>query len=198
MFNTFIHIIFLVFISQTVLIAQKSDAFAGQQPSVISESQDSFNQNDSVIVKNAFLKIFTGKPGRAALYSLVLPGGGQLYNKKYWKVPIAWGIDGALIYNLVYQNTEYRSYQDKYLLALKTGDANVLSYKANRDKFRKASEYSYLYLLVGHILTVMDAYVDRHLMEFDISPDLTYYPFSTSPALAISFKIPVSGLFTGK
>ena len=177
-----------------VLKAQREDIFSRQPTSVNTESQDSLSQKDSVIVKNAFLKIFTGKPGRAALYSLVLPGGGQLYNKKYWKAPIAWAIDGALIYNMVYQNVEYRSYQEKYILALRNGDGNVLTYKENRDKFRKASEYSYLYLLVGHVLTVMDAYVDRHLMEFDISPDLTYNPFTYTPSLTLSLKIPLSTL----
>lgn len=178
--------------------AQRADVFSRDQASAVSNTSDTLSQKDSVIVKNAFLKIFTGKPGRAALYSLVLPGGGQLYNRKYWKAPIAWAIDGALIYNVVYQNIEFRDYQDKYILALQTGDANVLVYKANRDKFRKASEYSYLYLLVGHVLTIMDAYVDRHLMEFDISPDLTFNQFSSLPGLAVSVKIPVSTLFGNK
>lgn len=198
MIKKYLHILLLGLILPTGLDAQRADVFSRDQASAVSNTSDTLSQKDSVIVKNAFLKIFTGKPGRAALYSLVLPGGGQLYNRKYWKAPIAWAIDGALIYNVVYQNIEFRDYQDKYILALQTGDANVLVYKANRDKFRKASEYSYLYLLVGHVLTIMDAYVDRHLMEFDISPDLTFNQFSSLPGLAVSVKIPVSTFFGNK
>jgi hypothetical protein len=57
------------------------------------EPDTSFNEADTIINKGGFFSIFKGKPGKAALYSLIIPGGGQIYNKKWWKVPLALGID---------------------------------------------------------------------------------------------------------
>ncbi|MFZ1702859.1 MAG: DUF5683 domain-containing protein [Saprospiraceae bacterium] len=151
-----------------------------------------YTERDSVIVKNAFFKLFTGKPGRAALYSLVIPGGGQIYNKKYWKAPIVWAIDGGLGYNLLFQNNQYRKYQNLYVTALATGDNNVLLYKENRDQFRRAKEFAWMYLILGHLLTTIDAYVDRHLIEFDISSDISYSVHQQQPIFMVGIFIPLN------
>jgi len=153
---------------------------------------DSIAENDTIINKNAFFSLFKGKPGRAAFYSLVIPSGGQVYNRKWWKVPIALGIDGALIYNVVYQNKQYRFYQDAYLTALDNKDPNANILKADRDAFRKSKEYSWVYLVVGHLFTVIDAYVDRHLIEFDISDDISYSPYQQKNYPSSSFQAKIS------
>lgn len=153
---------------------------------------DSVADNDTIINKNAFFSLFKGKPGRAAFYSLVIPSGGQVYNRKWWKVPIALGIDGALIYNVVYQNNQYRFYQDAYLTALVTKDPNTNILKADRDAFRKSKEYSWVYLVVGHLFTVIDAYVDRHLIEFDISDDISFSPYPLNNYSSSNFQAKVS------
>ena len=57
--------------------------------------------------RNTFLTIFEGNPGRAALYSLVIPGAGQAYNKKWFKIPLALTIDGAAGYWVYYTRKEY-------------------------------------------------------------------------------------------
>ncbi|MBK9734978.1 MAG: hypothetical protein IPO92_08435 [Saprospiraceae bacterium] len=138
--------------------------------------QDTLNEGDSIINENGFFSLFKGKPGKAALYSLVLPGGGQFYNKKWWKAPIAIGIDVGLLYNLTWQAKKYQTYQTLYTASLNDPKADprlVQNYKSNRDQFRKFSEYAWIYLIAGHLLTVIDAFVDRHLMDFDVSDDLT-------------------------
>ena len=155
----------------------------------------SFNEADSLINKNGFFSIFKGKPGRAALYSLLIPGGGQIYNKKWWKVPLAWGIDGGLTYVLISNRSNYRKTQEAYQTALATpGAENVSRLKQQRDFYRKWSEYAWIWLIAGHILTVADAYVDRHLMDFDVSDDLTFgnnylYPYETQVSLRIGLSI---------
>lgn len=176
---------------QVIAYAQINNGFGGNTNAGSISSNDTLSAKDSVIVKNAFLKLFKGKPGKAALYSLIIPSGGQWYNKKYWKVPIALGIDGGLGYNVWYQTTQYNTYQKLYLQALANGDTNLLTYKANRDTFRKAKEFSWLYLLLGHVITTMDAYVDRHLMEFDVSPDLTISSLPWGNTIALGVKIPI-------
>ncbi|MCZ2101456.1 MAG: DUF5683 domain-containing protein [Chitinophagales bacterium] len=135
-----------------------------------------YNENDTIINKNGFFSLFKGKPGRAALYSLVIPSGGQIYNKKWWKVPLALGIDGSLTYVLIFNRNQYKQSNKKYLEYLALEDPLANRYKQQRDYYRKWSEYSWLWLIGGHLITVVDAFVDRHLMDFDISPDLSFQP----------------------
>ena len=182
--------IFLVSLMTTEVYGQVNNNIQQNENSI--STQDTLTAKDSVIVKNAFFKLFKGKPGRAALYSLVIPGGGQLYNKKYWKFPIAVAVDGGLGYNLWYQNKQYNTYQNLYTSALLTGSSRVSEYRENRNKFRKAKEFALLYLVLGHVLTTIDAYVDRHLMEFDISTDLTYIVPGNSPVMSLAFSFPIA------
>jgi len=134
----------------------------------------SSNESDTIINKNSFFSLFKGKPGRAAFYSLVIPGGGQVYNKRWWKVPIALGIDGGLTYVLIRNRDNYRSAQALYEAELLKPNSPLVSrYKEQRDYYRKWSEYAWVWLIAGHLMTVIDAFVDRHLMDFDVSPDLS-------------------------
>ncbi|MBK8348105.1 MAG: hypothetical protein IPL08_10910 [Saprospiraceae bacterium] len=138
------------------------------------------NENDTLINKNGFLSLFKGKPGKAALYSLIIPSGGQIYNKKWWKVPIALAIDGTLTYVLVSNRKSYRDAQNTYqtALALPVQPPDIGRLKERRDFFRKWSEYSWIWIIAGHLFTVVDAYVDRHLMDFDVSQDISVSPYS--------------------
>ncbi|MBL0025025.1 MAG: DUF5683 domain-containing protein [Saprospiraceae bacterium] len=139
------------------------------------EPDTSFDESDTLVNKSGLFSIFKGKPGKAALFSLIIPAGGQIYNKKWWKVPLALAIDGGLTYVLITNRSNYHKTQDAYQIALATpGAENVSSLKQQRDFYRKWSEYAWIWLIGGHILTVADAYVDRHLMDFDVSDDLTY------------------------
>lgn len=141
-----------------------------------------FDENDTTIVKNGFLSLFKGKPGKAALYSLLIPSGGQIYNKRWWKVPLALGIDGGLTYVLIHNRSLYKETAQLYETELTEKGPNVNFLKEKRDYYRKWSEYAWLWLIGGHLMTVIDAYVDRHLMDFDISPDLSFTPVITPDA----------------
>lgn len=162
-------------------------------PSLQTTDPDSLTEQDTLINKSGFFSLFTGKPGKAALYSLIIPGGGQIYNKKWLKAPIAMGIDGFTIYYVYQSNRLYNQAQNLYITALREG-GNVSRAKAVRDIYRKRREYSWVWFTIGHLLTVVDAYVDRHLMGFDVSDDLTFQPlldvkgFPVYNFLSISYK----------
>ncbi len=148
-----------------------NNPLGNQQQIIVADT--STNPNDTIINKNSFFSLFKGKPGRAAFYSLVIPGGGQAYNRKYWKIPIAIGIDVSLAYVLIYNTNQYNIAQDLYLTAVSDKDPLASRYKLQRDGARKDREYSYIYLIIGHLSTVIDAFVDQHLLDFDVSDDLT-------------------------
>ncbi|RYY90029.1 MAG: hypothetical protein EOO15_04245 [Chitinophagaceae bacterium] len=128
-------------------------------------------------------------PRKAAIRSAILPGLGQIYNRKYWKLPLVYaaiGIPtGLFIYNLTwYKRTRY-AYN---VLATKDtanfGNVhpqlqsyitfNALGNLQNlRNEFRRDVDYSALFIIVMWGLQVVDASVDAHLKTFDVSPDLS-------------------------
>lgn len=141
--------------------------------------------DSTTIVDNTFFDIFTGKPGRAAFYGLILPGGGQIYNRKWWKLPLVYGLEGWLVFSIINNTKSYNGYQEAYLDNLNgmereyEGTSDVAILKSNRDAFRKAREYAWVFFIGGHLVTIFEAFIDRHLMEFDISEDLTFAPIVT-------------------
>lgn len=136
-------------------------------------------------------KVREYKPGKAALRSAILPGWGQIYNKKYWKLPIVYGAlgtsAGVFFYNLKnYRDTRF-AYQAKYKAALPVPDSTDYfkikpklkplspeSLRFYRDEFRRDIDYSVIFFVALWGLNVVDAAVDAHLKAFDVSPDLSF------------------------
>lgn len=128
------------------------------------------------------------RANKAALFSAVLPGLGQAYNKKYWKMPIIYGGFGALIYFVSNNSTEYK----RYVNALKyrtDGDPLTVDdfprltdqdLSARKDFFRRNRDLSYIFTGVLYVLNIVDAYVDSQLMDFDVSDNLS---IRSSPVL---------------
>jgi hypothetical protein len=128
-------------------------------------------------------------PRKAAIRSAIIPGWGQAYNRKYWKIPLVYtalGINAAVFnYNL----KEYRKIRFAYQTLVNNDTANfknvaqelqpflstgdTYSLKNYRAEFRKNIDYSVLFFLLFWGLNVVDATVDAHLKEFDISDQLT-------------------------
>ena len=180
-------IIIIIFITCHAIQAQtitnpNVDPFG--RPIVVDTTYD---ENDTVIVKNGFFSLFKGKPGKAALYGLLIPSGGQIYNKRWWKVPLALAIDGGLTYVLIHNRKQYNKAQELYQTTLINDASNprLSFYRETRNYYQKWSEYAWLWLIGGHLMTVIDAYVDRHLMDFDVSPDLS---INTNPTFSGDIK----------
>ncbi len=122
-------------------------------------------------------------PSKAALMSALLPGLGQAYNKKYWKIPIVYAGFGAFSYFIATNLTEYRAYKEAYNYVA-SGDStyidNEYALKYNENQLRQAKNYyrrnlEFTYILTGlwYILNILDATVDAHFFDYDISDDLS-------------------------
>jgi hypothetical protein len=137
-------------------------------------------------------------PAKAARRSAIVPGLGQIYNKKYWKLPIIYGALGASAGVFVYNLSNYRELRFAYKAKVEAqpksvngqvvpGDStdyykispllinlDVNSLRSYRDEFRRNIDYSALVFILLWGLQVVDATVDAHLKSFDVSPDLSF------------------------
>ena len=134
-------------------------------------------------------------PKRALWLALVIPGGGQIYNRKYWKLPLIYGGFMGCIYAMNWNNTMYKDYSQAYM-DLMDSDPNTQSYnqflhlgasittaadkkryeeifRKRKDKYRRWRDLSFFVMIGVYALSVIDAYVDAELSVFDISKDLS-------------------------
>ena len=133
---------------------------------------------------------------KAILWAL-LPGGGQIYNRKYWKLPIVWGAFMACYYSITWNNRQYQEYHAAYRdlsgpdpehntswLVFAPTDAQASDYqqyqsslrstlKRGNDFYRRYRDLSIVATVLVYGLSILDAYVDAELYTFDISPDLS-------------------------
>ena len=131
---------------------------------------------------------------RALWLALVIPGAGQIYNRKYWKLPIIYGGFVGCAYAMSWNNQMYHDYSQAYLdimdddpntqsynqflhLGAKIDDSNIERYKEifrkRKDRYRRWRDMSMFVLIGVYAFSVIDAYVDASLSEFDISDDLS-------------------------
>jgi len=122
-------------------------------------------------------------PGRAALYSLIIPGLGQAYNEKYWKIPIIYGLFIGMYY--LYDNNNFRynlfdkawkTYDTENRVVTTPGINPGISeeqLKKSRDGYRRDKNYNIIIGIVLYLFNILDANVDAHLMDFDVSDDLS-------------------------
>ena len=138
---------------------------------------------------------FVPDPIRATWVALVFPGGGQIYNRKYWKLPIVYGGFLGCTYALTWNNMMLHDYQQAYLDIMDT-DPNTKSYekmlpigyditgreerfknifKNKKNHFRKYRDMSIFAFAGVYLISIIDAYVDAELSSFDISTDLSLH-----------------------
>ncbi len=153
---------------------------------------------------------FQPDPIRAMWLGLVFPGGGQIYNRKYWKLPIFYGGFLGCMYALTWNNMMLRDYSQAYL-DIMDDDPNTASYmnmlppnynmegreerfkeifRNRKDRYRKYRDMSIFSFIGVYALSVVDAYVDAELSSFDISPSLSLH---LEPAVIQSYAMGTTG-----
>lgn len=154
---------------------------------------------------NAPAKIQKFSPIKAGLYSAVLPGLGQFYNKKYWKIPIVWGAVGTGVGIAIWNDKNYRRYRNAFVAELnglphefsgiRGVDKDVLGNA--QDRFKRQRDYAIGIAGLIYILNIVDAVVDAHLYEGRKDPDLALTPavindrfsnYESKAGLALTFK----------
>ena len=137
-------------------------------------------------------KAWLPNPTKATWYAVVFPGGGQIYNRTYWKLPIFYGGFAGCAYALSWNGQMYKDYAQAYL-DIMDDDPNTNSFldllpsrlsnyseaqlkeliRKRKDTFRRYRDLSIFALIGVYLLSVVDAYVDAELSNFDIGPDLS-------------------------
>lgn len=124
---------------------------------------------------------FQPNPKKSALYSAILPGAGQLYNRQYWKIPIVYVGVGVATYFLIDNSMQYQRYRRAYVSRINnpnyqdefTGVRGINDLKILQDYYKKNLDMTILLTTVGYTLQVLDALAFAHLKNFDIGKDIS-------------------------
>ncbi len=132
------------------------------------------------------------KSALAAVLLSIVPGGGQIYNGSYWKVPIVWGVQAYFVYEWIANNKIYRSYQRELSDSIAAGapyvsnDPSVLTIPTliglRNAALSQRDGYAW-YIAGAYLLSMLDAYVDAELSGFNVSPTLSTRPSGNTIAL---------------
>ncbi|MDO4704453.1 DUF5683 domain-containing protein [Tannerella sp.] len=152
------------------------------------------------IKMNGVSAAFKPNPKKAVIYSAIFPGLGQVYNRKYWKLPLVYGGFMGFIYAVTWNNKNYRDYSEAYLHVVTDdptkpdtwhsswqnfvpagrdpkdyiANANFRSnLKSGKDYYRRYRDLSIILTVAWYFLCIADSYVDAQLFDFDISSDLS-------------------------
>lgn len=121
-------------------------------------------------------------PAKAAFYSAILPGLGQAYNKKYWKIPLVYGALGTSIYFFADSKKNYNEYRDAYKRRLEGYDDDKFSFLdderliAGQKFYQRNRDLSALFIFGFYVLNIIDANVDAALIQFNVNENLSLKP----------------------
>lgn len=194
-------------IGKDSLIAVKMDSIPLKvvAPAAVADSIERINQENLEQIETAFTPpqpkdsipapaipetVWTPNPTKATWLAVVFPGGGQIYNRKYWKLPIIYGGFAGCAYALSWNGKMYKDYSQAYL-DIMDSDPNTNSHleirglsnypesqqkdllRRRKDTFRRYRDLSIFAFIGVYLISVIDAYVDAELSNFDITPDLS-------------------------
>jgi len=165
-----------------ILFASGNFTFGQEADTLTSES---FTSEKSVIDTVSAARMHS--PHKATLYSMILPGMGQAYNKKYWKIPIVYAGFGVFYYLIRFNDKEYKLWRDAYYHSLVNEDGTeppVNEYDrlygdnpevllSQKNFYRRNRDLNYILSGVWYLLNIVDATVDAHLFSWDVDEDLS-------------------------
>lgn len=176
----------LAILASTITFSQRKDSIdARKDSSVIVDTVGKEVMKIDTLARKRFI------PRQATIRSAIIPGWGQVYNKKYWKLPLVYAAVGIPVYAFIYNRGWYVKTRDAAKMIATADTANwrnrvdpklhvffpgrdalgsLLNY---RNEYRRDMDYSILFVLLAWGLNVVDATVDAHLKGFDISEDLS-------------------------
>lgn len=159
---------------------------------------NAIGQDEVKVVSSATVEVpkSNHSPKKATLYSTFLPGLGQAYNKKYWKIPIVYAGLGTTVYFIFWNSDQYNEFStafdirdaggtDKYFGIYTTEQLIIL-----QNTYRNQRDLSILLTVLVYGLNVLDANIDAHLFDFDVSDDLS---FRIEPAIMQSTSFGYNG-----
>jgi len=152
-----------------------------QQPDTLHGLIDDADLSDTARVTDNYVSDHS--PRKAVMYSLICPGLGQVYNKKYWKIPFIYGGGGAFLYYVAYNQMKYKKFRNALFDQQQTQNPvpvviDGYEYKYTdldngRDYYRRYRDLSIAGLAAMYLLNVIDAMVDAYFVHYDISDDLS-------------------------
>jgi hypothetical protein len=150
-----------------------------QQPAVVTQDSLVQQSQDTVLLKSYATRY---SPRKALLYAAILPGLGQIYNKKYWKLPLVYGAFGYMGYWAGRYHSGYKMYKVQlfYNIEHNLGESGrhpesglpTSLLRTGVERFRRERDFMIILLGAMYVLQIVDAHVDAHLKEFDLNPAL--------------------------
>jgi hypothetical protein len=164
--------ILFLFLALPNLFAQQVDSVASMAPKKIS-------------LENTSEDIWLPKPKTATLLSTIVPGLGQAYNRSYWKIPLIYAIEGTLVYLIIDNNKNYKSFKEAYRIRTDASSTKVDQYinhqryksadqlRLARDDYRRNRDLSIVIAAAVYGMQILDASVDAHLRSFRVNKELS-------------------------
>ena len=163
----------IIFIGLFLFILGNNTVFGQSKTEAMLKAKDTLKSNN----------IDPLTPAKAAFYSAVLPGLGQAYNKKYWKIPLVYGAIGTSLYFYIDSNKKYHNYRDEYKRRLEGYERSEEFNRLDNNRLIVAQKYyqrnrdlSALITLAFYALNILDANVDAALIQFNVDENLSVRP----------------------
>jgi hypothetical protein len=162
-----------------LLVAALAFGLLGRAQDVPATTPPDSTLSDKAVVSDSLDWRARHQPRRAAIYSAILPGAGQVYNRKYWKVPIVLGGLGVSWWFIQENNSEYQRYKAAYLDMVNgrpdefNGIYSPDQLRSVADTYHRWRDLSYVAIGLVYALNIMDAAVDANFVRFDVAPELS-------------------------
>lgn len=148
---------------------------------ITADTKTVISRNDSTSRGRTIKKLFQPDAKKSGMYSSILPGLGQAYNRQYWKLPVVYAVLGTAGYFIKFNLDKYNTFRRAYIYSI-DGDPSTQSdfeqytstdLKTLQDSYRKNLDLTVLLTALGYTVQILDAVASAHLRNFDVSPDIS-------------------------